>query len=140
MAAPIAESYSHARYNTRQVLQVSGDDISLSGTQASASTITRTTALSNIRVLDGYVQVMTGGTAAGPGFTLNVSAAGTGANVPFGTVTFGTHANNTIIDVSLTETAIAAGSDIVCVSVAGTAASTPVFAISLGYTENFVVD
>jgi hypothetical protein len=130
-------AYDHPRYGTRQVLTI-GEDITLAGTIASAAEITRVTAFTNIKLKDINVAIKTGGTAAGPAFTVNKSAAGTGALSAIGTVTFGTNADNTVLDGSLTETAIAAGDDIVLKSVAGTAASSPVFNVHIDYVENFV--
>lgn len=139
MARPVDLSYSAGRYNTEQRMQVTGDDVSLAGTQASATELYRTTALKAIRLLaNANADILTGGTAAGPAFTVNTSLAGTGALVPIGTATFGTHADSTVLDVTITETEISEGDDIVLESVAGTAASTVVFVYNQNYVEDFV--
>lgn len=129
--------YEEQRYQTKQMMMVI-DDKTLNGTIAAAAEFARVTAFQNIKVTDYNMNVRTGGTAAGPSFTINKSAAGTGALAAIGTATFGTIANNTNQDGTLTSTAFAAGDDIVLKSVAGTVASAPVFSFYLEYQENFV--
>lgn len=139
MARPVDLSYSAGRYNSEKIASITADGVSFSGTIAAAAELARWTALQNMRVLaNSNIQVLTGGTAAGPSFTVNTSLAGTGALVPIGTATFGTQADGTVLDVTINETAIVEGSDIVLQSVAGTVAATPVFGYNINYTENFV--
>jgi len=138
MSKPNAGQYSDGKYYTEQIMEVTGESITLSGTQASATEIYRTRAFSNIKALESELEIISGGTAVGLAFTFNKSLGGTGALEPFGTATFATNADLTVLDVPLTETSIADGDDIVLESVAGTVAGTPVFSVKMGYVENFV--
>ncbi|RLC40268.1 MAG: hypothetical protein DRH51_05890 [Candidatus Coatesbacteria bacterium] len=132
----MGESYSHPRWSVRHTMTIA-EDITLNGTIASAAEICRVTAFTNIKLKDWNIAVITGGTAAGPSITIGKSAGGTGAVTAIGTASFGTNADNTVIDGSLTETSFSAGDDIVIKSVAGTAASTPKFNIYVDYVEEF---
>ena len=131
--------YADARYHTAQVMPISESTLTVAGTAASATELSRITAMTNIRALDINVPLKTGGTAAGPTLLIGKSAAGTGTFAAFGTIAFGTQADNTVTDGALTETQISAGDDIIIQVAAGTAASTPVADnVYLQYVEDFV--
>jgi len=139
MGQPGKGAYSEARYQVSQAQSLL-DRVSVDGTIAADAEISRITAFTNIRAIEAQVPVHTGGTAAGPQFTIGKSLAGTGAVVAFGTINVGTSADSTVLDIALTETDINDGDDIVVQKLAGTAAETPSISVILSYAENFISD
>jgi hypothetical protein len=133
--------YFDSRYGTTKVLQL-GHATTVAGTVATAAALSKFTVMENTVIKDWNMYLTTGGTAAGgPSITIGYSVDGTGTFVPIGTQAFGTHADATIVDGSLTETKINAGDDIVIQSVAGTDASTIVVeAFNVETVEWFVAD
>ena len=84
-----------------------------------------------MRIIGCSLYLTTGGTAAGPVLNMVKSLAGTGSDVAFGTATFGTQADATLKEMSVTETNFTTG-DVVRLSVVGgTIASTPVIGSAL---------
>lgn len=135
--------YSHGGLKAHQflVLGDSGVGVSVSGTIASAAVLAQIRVPRAIRVTGCSSYCVTGGTAAGPSYTVGYSLAGTGAYTAFGTATIvkssGTGANNTGADCTVTETNLAAGDMLIIKSVAGTAAATPVANWTITFQELF---
>ena len=95
------------------------------GTYAAVTTIVdlfRVPANSNIKMTGASCKKLVGGTAAATAsaWGLAHSLAGTGANTVFGTLLFGTHADNTYHNFSVTETSIPAGNVVRLVGLVGT--------------------
>jgi hypothetical protein len=108
--------------------------VSVVGTAASITALTATvTCLPFKCKLRGATRVSTtGGTAAGPTVLIQSSLAGTGTWTSIGTAAFGTDANDTMSDFSVTETALADGDGLRLALAAGTAAAT--------HTCNFAIE
>lgn len=79
----------------------------------------------------------TGGTAAGPTVLAQYSLAGTGAWTSIGTAAFGTDADGTAADFSVTETEIADGDKFRLAIAAGTAAATHTVNYCVEFVEVF---
>lgn len=117
----------------------------LTGTQATnAATITDlmiVPANSNIKVSGASAKYGVGGTAvaASPGWGIAHSLAGTGANTVFGTRVFGTNADNTYFNFSVTETDVPAGNVIRLVALAGTTSeeTQTIGGLTLEYREDW---
>ena len=117
----------------------------LTGTQdTNAATITDlmiVPANSNIKVSGASAKYGVGGTAAAtaPGWGIAHSLAGTGANTVFGTRVFGTNANSTYFNFSVTETDVPAGNVIRLVCLAGTTAeeTQTIGGLTLEYREDW---
>lgn len=123
------------------VLGDSGVGISVSGTIASAAVLAQIRVPRAIRVSGCSCYCVTGGTAAGPSYTVGYSLAGTGSYTAFGTATIagaaGTAADKTGADCTVTATSLAAGDMLIVKSVAGTAAATPVANWTITFNELF---
>lgn len=123
------------------VLGDSGVGISVSGTIAAAAVLAQIRVPRAIRVTGCSSYCITGGTAAGPSYTIGYSLAGTGTYTAFGTATIvkssGTGANATGADATITATNLAAGDLLSIRSVAGTAAATPVANWTITFQELF---
>jgi hypothetical protein len=110
--------------------------LSVAGTNAAAADLLRVpVAGGNIKVNKARLRLTTGGTAAGPVVTFNKSVGGTGALSPIGTYTCGTSANGAVASVTLTSTEFDADDELVLQVAAGTAASTPVLNLALGFND-----
>lgn len=98
----------------------------LLGTVASAATLLDlmiVPANSNIKVTGASMKITTGGTRAGtaePHWGLAHSLAGTGTNTVFGTLLYGTRADNSYANFSVSTTDVPAGNVIRLTSIAGT--------------------
>lgn len=77
----------------------------------------------------------TGGTAAGPTLLLQYSLAGTGTWTSIGTCAFGTDADGTTSDFSVTATSLSDGDCIRCAIAAGTAASTHTTNVAIEFID-----
>jgi len=108
--------------------------ISVAGTAASTTELAATRIKLPFRAkIVGATRVSsTGGTAAGPSVLLQHSLAGTGSFTSIGTATFGTDADGTGSDFSVTATNLADGDQVRLAIAAGTAAAT--------HTVNFVLE
>jgi hypothetical protein len=117
----------------------------LTGTQATnAVAITDlmiVPANSNIKVTGASAVYGVGGTAnnASPNWGLAHSLAGTGANTVFGTRVFGTNANSTYFNFSVTSTDVPAGNVIRLVALAGTTSeeTQTIGGLTLEYKEDW---
>lgn len=107
--------------------------LSVPGTAASATDLLRIPLAVGQHVNKAKLRLITGGTAAGPTITFNTSLAGTGALAPIGTYAFGTSANGAQVSVTLADTTLVDGDEIVIQNVAGTVASTPAIVFSIAY-------
>ena len=115
------------------------------GTYAAVTTITDlfiVPANSNITITGASAKKTTGGTAAATAsaWGLAHSLVGTGANTVFGTLLFGTHANNTYHDFSVTETDVPAGNVVRLVGLVGTTTeeSQVMDQLTIEYKEDWV--
>lgn len=108
--------------------------VSVAGTAASitALTATRVSMPFKMRLRGATRLSTTGGTAAGPTVLAQYSLAGTGAWTSIGTCAFGTDADGTAADFSVTETTLADGDQFRFAVAAGTAAAT--------HTTNFIAE
>jgi len=119
--------------------------MTLTGTHAAAGThildLFRVPANSAIKVSAATIKRTTGGTgtATAPNWGLGYSLAGTGTVSIFGTVLYGTVADNTYENFSVTTTTLAAGDVIRLHSLAGTQAGASSVAdmITLEYREDW---
>lgn len=128
--------YDSDRMRQQIVHAPSATGLSVPGTAAANTTLLRIPiAVDSVKLNYARVRFTTGGTAAGPSFTIGKSLAGTGATSAIGTVTLGTGADGSVASVSLTSTEFEAGDEIIVTNLAGTAASTPVVVFALGYRE-----
>lgn len=98
---------------------------SMIGTYAAVTTITdlfKVPANTNITITGATMKKTTGGTAAATAtaWGLAYSLAGTGDPSVFGTLLFGTHANNSWHNFSVTSTNVAAGDEVRLVGLVGT--------------------
>jgi len=118
-------SYS-AIGGAKQTLRI-GTTLTLTGTSAGGAIAGTSIRIPfPMRIIGCSLYNTTGGTAAGPVVNVVKSLAGTGADVAFGTGTYGTQADATQKEMSVTETNFTTG-DVVRLSVVGgTIASTPV--------------
>lgn len=119
--------------------------MTLVGTAAAAGTAITdlfiVPANSNIKVSGASIKRSVGGTgtATSPNWGLGYSLAGTGAFVCFGTLLFGTVADNTYANFSVTETSVAAGDVLQLYALTGTksgAEETATF-LSVEYKEDW---
>lgn len=131
----MSNSYDDPRFGVSKYLQVTVTS-SLAGTSA-ATELRRYTVMEATTILDWNLRVSTGGTSAGRQLLIGYSVGGTGTTVNIGTQALGTHADNTVIDSSLTQTSISEGDDIV-ISVLGTAAGAYVVEPVIKIQERFV--
>lgn len=108
--------------------------VSVAGTAASITALTGTRVSMPFKMrLRGATRLSTtGGTAAGPTVLAQYSLAGTGAWTSIGTCAFGTDADGTAADFSVTETTLADGDQFRFAVAAGTAAAT--------HTVNFIAE
>lgn len=108
--------------------------VSVVGTAASLTGLAATTVSIPFKMkLRGATRLSTtGGTAAGPTVVAQYSLAGTGTWTSIGTCAFGTDANLTASDFSVTATSLADGDQFRFALAAGTAAAT--------HTVNFVAE
>lgn len=120
-------------YDRKRLLTLVG--ATLAGTAAAAAAIHRIRMPKAGTVEGATVVATTGGTAAGPGFTIGKSLAGTGAVSNFATHTFGTDADNTSAALTVAKTDLAANDHLVVNSVAGTAASSPVIDLAIEWVD-----
>lgn len=109
----------------RQLISPLEGAATMIGTYASVTTLVdlfRVPANSNIKITGASCKKTTGGTAAATAtaWGLAQSLAGTGANVVFGTLLFGTHADNTYHNFTVTETDVPAGNVVRLVGLVGT--------------------
>lgn len=117
----------------------------LTGTQATnAASITDlmiVPANSNVKVSGASAKYGVGGTdvSASPNWGLAHSLVGTGANTVFGTRVFGTNADSTYFNFSVTETDVPAGNVIRLVALAGTTSqeTQTIGALTLEYREDW---
>lgn len=107
--------------------------LSVPGTAASATDLLRIPLAAGQHINKAKLRLITGGTAAGPVITFNTSLAGTGTVSPIGTYSFGTSANGTQVSVTLADTFMTDGDELVIQNVAGTAAATPAIVFSIAY-------
>lgn len=128
--------YDSNRMRQQIIHAPSATGLSVPGTAASNTVLLRIPiAVDSIKLNYARVRFTTGGTAAGPSFTIGKSLAGTGAVTAIGTVLLGTGADGSVANVSLTSTEFDAGDEVVVTNLAGTAAATPVVIFALGYRE-----
>jgi hypothetical protein len=111
----------------RQHVTCFGINGTLLGTVATAADLADlfiVPANSNIKVTGASMKFTTGGTGTGattsPKWGIGHSLAGTGASTIFGTLLFGTRADSTYANFSLTTTDVPAGNVIRLTSIAGT--------------------
>lgn len=130
-------NYSDPRFGTRQVFPLN-ESGSLAGTSASASEIGRYTLFEDAQILDWNLRIKTGGTAAVQSVLIGYSLGGTGAFTAIGTQALGTCADSTVLDASLTETALSAGDDIVVQKAAATSAAVYNVQPIVSFRERFV--
>lgn len=131
-------SYSDDAFATNQTLMFTSGG-ALNGTATAAATILSHTCLYNCKVSDWNGRVKAGGTDAGViSLIIGKSAAGTGAFSAIGTMALGTHAINTVIDATMTETDFDAGDDIVIQRSAGTSTSVLAIAPTVAIIEKFI--
>ena len=111
----------------RQHVTAFGVNGTLLGTVASTASLADlfiVPANSNIKVSGASMKITTGGTGTGattsPKWGIGHSLAGTGANSVFGTALFGTRADGTYLNFSLTTTDVPAGNVVRLVAIAGT--------------------
>jgi hypothetical protein len=132
-------------FRPHQHVAVNGICGTLLGTVATAATLLDlfvVPANSNIKVSGASMKITTGGTRAGtaePTWGLAYSLAGTGANTVFGSMLFGTRADNTYGNFSVTSTNVSAGDVIRLTSIAGTDSDGSEIGgfISVEYRENW---
>lgn len=110
--------------------------VSVAGTAAAITALSATTIKLPFKCkLRGATRLSTtGGTAAGPTVLAQYSLAGTGAWTSIGTATFGTDADGTGGDFSVTETTLADGDHFRLAIAAGTAAATH----TVNFTAEFI--
>jgi len=131
--------YDKSRFTARQVLPLTAPTgVSVPGTAASATQLIRLRMTDYMTVDKGGVVATTGGTAAGPTIIFQRSVAGTGTAVAFATHAFGTDADNDGAAITVTSTDFDPGDELIVVNAAGTAASTPVATLMLGWKETFL--
>lgn len=108
--------------------------VSVAGTAAAITALTGTVVSLPFKCkLRGATRLSTtGGTAAGPTVLAQYSLGGTGTWTSIGTCAFGTDADSTASDFSVTETTLADGDKFRLAIAAGTAAST--------HTVNFITE
>jgi hypothetical protein len=109
----------------------------LNGT-AAAATDQVYTFMAPVIVTDWEVMVTTAGNGTSRNVLLGKSLAGTGAVSLIGTITIGTNTVDTVVDGACTETAFAAGDDVV-IQLEGTGATVAVVCPVLQIRETFVV-
>ena len=121
-------SYDHPKHWTEQTISLAyAADGALTSVRAADVELARWTAMSAVRILDFNLHVIDGATSTGAAattafaFTINKSLGGTGALSALGTAQIGTAANNSVVDASVTETALTAGDDLVFNLESGTA-------------------
>ena len=128
--------YDNDRMRQQIIHAPSVTGLSVPGTAASNTVLLRIPmSVDSVKLNTIRVRYATGGTAAGPSFTVGKSLAGTGTVTAIGTVTSGTAADGVCTTVSLTSTEFDATDEIVITNLAGTAAATPTVVFSLGYKE-----
>lgn len=124
--------YDSGANQTQQILPVTVvAGVSTPGTASSDTVLTRVRVPVRMMVVGASVLALTGGTAVGPYVALGKSLAGTGTVAQFGTHKYGTVADDVGANISVTETEFDAGDHLVLTNLAGTAASTPVGAVSV---------
>lgn len=130
--------YADSRYQVSQISNLISNK-TIAGTNAAQGVVSRKTAFSNIRALEAQASVYTAISGVFPLLSINKSSAGTGALVAFGTINLGTSvAGTTVRDITVTETNINDGDDIVLAIAAGTSATSPEVTVDLSYVEKFV--
>lgn len=135
----MGRSYDDDSFSVVHQLPVIGKTIA--GTQAASAEVFVWKVSSNLtagKVPAVAYNITTGGTAAGPAVTIERSLAGTGAAEVFGTLTFGTVANSTAGNMSITSTNFLAGDEVRIKTVVGTAASSPIVDFFIGWQERYV--
>lgn len=143
MAAP-TRFYDDPAYGVLQRMTLANEaDAALGSAFASQTTFARETMMTGVTIKDFNVVVLSGCTCTGAGaWTLKIgkSAAGTGAISAIGTASATTHADDTVIDGSVTETNLDAGDDLVFYHDAGTALGDNALACKavVSYTEHYV--
>lgn len=132
-------NYDDARYRAKQVLNFPATG-SLVGSQAGVVVLFRKKVMYPTRILDGVGAYIAGGTdAAELQVTINTSLAGTGALVPIGTMVIGTQATQDNKDITVVETAIAAGDEIVLARAIGSSGIVADVQIDVAVREQFVI-
>lgn len=130
-------NYSDARYMAKQVLSFTTTG-SLAGTESAAADLFRKQVMYPTRVLDAVGYYTAGGTDAGVlKVTINTSLAGTGALVAIGTMVIGTQATASSKAITVTETALTDGDQIVLSRAAGTSAIVADVLIDIAVREQF---
>lgn len=116
------------------------DTISLPGTAAAITAAVNSQIVLPIRATIRAAQafIKTGGTAAGPVVLLQYSVDGTGTWTTFGSAASGTDADNAVKAFTVTATTLDAGDAVRLAIAAGTAAATPVWHVSVAFSEEFV--
>lgn len=127
-------TYSDPAFGTKQTLTML-NTAALNGTGA-AATDQVFTFMHPVRVTDWQLLITTAGNGTSRDVILGKSLAGTGAVTTVGTATIGTNAVDTVVDCSLTETAFAAGDDLV-IQLVGTGATVAVVCPVVQYVEQF---
>lgn len=146
MANSLENSYSDPRFGTKQVIHFVNQGVQTS-VIASDTEVGRHTFMGAVRVLDWNVNILNGGTQTGTAasartiVSVQKSVGGTGANSSLGTVFVGgTHADNTVVDGSLTATDFDEGDDLIFQYNAGTGLAAQNFTVDayVSYVERFV--
>lgn len=137
MSDSIGRTYSKVGYNQGIFVL---DTISLPGTAASITAAANSQVVLPIGAVIRAAQafIKTGGTAAGPVCLLQYSVDGTGTWTTFGSAASGTDADNAVKAFTVTATSLDAGDALRLAIAAGTAAATPVWHVSVAFTERFI--